>query len=316
MDRNLVAIVALLLLFATANADVAVTDVNVSYNNNGSGFVGSSDVNINFTVRDNNASCVMARTTFDANIFYATTKGAQTTAIVADLNLGDVNRSSGSCRKAIAAACSTAPTQCSYVWTSAAVNAINDGNLFVDVNVTVWAGPGTAIGMLYDFNMDTNASFYIDNKVPSCSFEKRAGNAYVWIVANEDNAFAVGSTTTLFSRVDDENAVATSLARVTNQTGEFFLSSGRHNYYCYATDSAGNVGSTTEKLKFEYPGGISVAVSGRGVAVTQPVAGLVANIPTTIAGFPTLLVLSVGIIVVILLAGGKKRKGSKRRKRR
>ena len=314
MKKLLALLPALLLLAITVNADIMVTDVNVSKDTNGAGYLGSGDTNISFLVRDDNATCTMATTRYDVNIYYSSTKGAHTTTIVADLNLGDVNESSGYCLTSIAAGCSTAPAKCSYVWTSAAIDAIADGNYFIDVNVQ--ARVSDANFPIYDQNMDSNHSFYIDNTTPECVWERRVGNKFAWISDNDDEAVARGSRTTLYYTTDEQTYSSALLSQEFPQTLELSYSSGEHDYYCYAVDSAGNTSATTEKLDLRHPEGVTVAVGGAGAASVSPVAGLAANLPETIAGFPTPIVIIVGIVVVVLISGGGKSKRRRKRKRR
>ena len=92
---------------------------------NGSGFIGPSDVNITFSVVDSNSSAAVI--TYLANITYSETKGATTTEIVSDLNLGNEGESTAACLTEIG----TDEARCTYTWPAVTVSAITDGNYFI-----------------------------------------------------------------------------------------------------------------------------------------------------------------------------------------
>jgi len=290
--RKVLVILLSFLFIATANA-LMVTDVNVSKMDGGGGFL-TTDTNINFTVWDDNTE-VMAGIDYVVDIYYSTAKGGTDNLIVNDLNLGDVNATSGYCLTPPATFGSATNTRCSYVWTASSINAISDGNYYIDVNLqTKIHTGGTSISSQ---NMDTNNSFYVDNTSPVCSIDKKRGNQFQWQIDKETEAQSVGSQTTVYYRKNERDSYQTLTfdGSTTYSDDHFKIQTGRQKYSCYGVDTAGNVGSTTTR-EIEYPGDSGQVIIGPPVTVpTTP--GTSGIHPVVIL---ILLVLGAGFLYVLL----------------
>lgn len=313
-------------VWAARPGSLQVYDVNVEWAStpkdfNGAGFI-TTDTNIHFRVIDTNtnAAYVAAATktvSYIADITYATTKGATTTSIANDLNLGTQIKSAGYCDANVGSKF----VNCEYTWPAAIVNAISDGNYYIDVNVLAIDHFVSDLATVdqntnSDLNMDTNSSFYVDNSVPTCSLEKRQGNQYAWILS-EGVAESQGSQTTFYTSVVDKGH-ATSYSSTTAKQTDVVLGTytvGNKDYQCYASDLAGNTGTASLKYNIEYPpqgAEVVINVSGGGV-VSGNVAQATVDIPIvgSVVAYaqanPLFAIIAVGAIV-LLLSGGKKRK--------
>ena len=299
MRRYLIMLV-LALFLQSVGANPVVTDVNIEGKiDGGGGFIGSSDINIVFSLRDNNISCIMQGTAWDANIYYSTTKGANTTAIVTDLNLGDVNRNMGYCSVMPGVACSTAAVRCEYTLPATTVNSITDNNYFIDVNVTsILATAGGTI-KIADFNMDSNNSFYVDNGEPVCSINEKRGDQFDWEITGEEPEQAVGSTTTMFYKKEKTASYSSTIFNGTVVSLSDNLTSGTKEYSCYATDSALNTGSTvTKEISYNAATG---SVSIGAVTVTPSATSGTMSIFGGTSGSVSPIIIIIGLLVLVVL---------------
>src|SRR3990167_9531430 len=135
MMKKILVFMAFLLIAGAAFALTPVTDVNVSKITLGGGFIGPADVNINFTVIDTNAD-VFVDNTYIVDISYSAVKGAETTSIANDYNLGNFTKNNGYCDTNIGAV----RTTCHYPWLATSIVSITDGNYYIDVNIIVYYG--------------------------------------------------------------------------------------------------------------------------------------------------------------------------------
>lgn len=313
-------ITALIALFlaSTASAksgvidEIVVRDVNLG---TGTTHFVTTDVNIEFLVRDTNASAAFATYFLDAT--YSTAKGGTTNKIVDDLNLGTEGETTGYCAVAI----TNTFKKCQIVWADANIAAISDGNYFIDINVIsmfdfnangLWDNRISDGNHLGDGNMDSNGSYYIDNTAPSCELEDKPGNQFRWVVKNESEPLSKGGTVTFYYRRDNDDSYTSSTTAImfADQGQEDHYLVGDHEYSCYVTDKVGNT-SLTYKNEIRYPKEGSAVSIGGGIAPS--VAAIMAGIPQEIAGVPTPLVAIVAVIAYIFLSKGKKKKRRRRR---
>lgn len=313
--KIMLAVLALLVLMGTANAAVMVTKVSPGVDGN---FLRSS-TSVSFAIEDDNAGAQSME--YKATIYYGAAQGAQTTAIVSDVNLGNVMETSSVCSGTIG----LTAIGCNYAWT---ISSVSDANYWVDVNVTAYFDWNTTHEFsldgnhMYDQNMDSNVSFYIDNTKPVCKVDPKTGNTFNWKITEEEASEAQGSATTLYYSVVKQRK-SESYSSTTGTFGgavKSHYTSGKYDYRCYATDSAGNTGDKSSKKTIEYPSlGGTVVISGE----MAPVVGA-ASIVTDIVADPIAFVqanpiaLLVILAVAFLLFGGKSSgaKKGKRRKRR
>lgn len=303
------------------NAAMTIIDINVSDINGGAGFVGSADVNIEWVLYDSNAGS-MHGYDFNVDIYYSTSPGTQSNVVVADLNLGDINKNNGYCRN-YAAFGSTTRMHCEYTWSSTSMNSITDGNYYIDINASIY-NHNAGFQVLSDVNQDTNFSFYLDNTTPTCRVvQLQSGKAFQWYIEGEESASeARGGQTTLYYSEQKVQGGVTPSPSYSTMTGSLGivadeLNIGTWDYRCYAVDDAGNTGTASSKKLITYPlEGAAVVVSGGGAAIAQAIQSIIpvdfGTVTTNPVGFVTanpLFVLIVAAAAYLLFAkGGKKRK--------
>ena len=306
LKKILLALLCLVVLASTANANVMVTDINVSKDINGAGFV-TTDTNIVFTLWDDNTQ-IMSGVDYNVSIYYGTYKGEAGTAIVTDLNLGDVNAGTGYCKDSPPAVYNSvaAGVHCEYPLLAATINALPDANFWIDINVRAFQA--SALTPLYDVNMDSNYSFFIDNNVPVCSIDQKRGNDFEWNVTWEGSSEAVGSTTTIYYAIDnkqnDNPEYSTSEGSLFEDKYEF----GEKKYWCYVTDSAGNTSDVvTKTIDYGTDGSVTITSGGAAQVVSQATAGISGAFEFATAN-PIFALIVVGVAIMLFSGSKKKRK--------
>ncbi|MFH1224321.1 MAG: hypothetical protein V1676_00785 [Candidatus Diapherotrites archaeon] len=189
----------------------------------------------------------------NADLYYSTSAGDFTTAIINDLNLNDhANNAALSCDDVDW----TDATTCVFDWN---VSAIADGNYFIDLNVFDTS----------DLNkVDSSAvSFYIDNTEPSTSWD---GNR-TWSKHDQNITLTCTDDTACAStkyRLDTNGASVVSYGAWQTYTaaGISVTDDGNYAIDFNSTDTAGNVGDTNTFY-------ILIDKNSPAVSFTSPAAG-------------------------------------------
>lgn len=291
MKKFLITAVLLIALMSFANAAIKVVVDSPGDAN----FMRGTET-IVFNVSDTNANIIDA-VSYIGTVRYgdslsdraAADYPANMTVLISDFNLG--NKRAGATSVCSGAIGGTV-RKCIVTYNT---TGLADGNYVFDVNVRgVFLAPGSgnetfaqqvddANGLpgltacatdCNSFRIDGNV-VYIDNTTPGkCQVTDKRGNSFEWSIANEANPVAAGGKTTLYYSVGTVNK-APSYSSTSGSINVLSASytTGKKEYNCYATDTAGNTGAVGSYV-IEYPSG---SFTGATIVVENPNAPIVAQ---------------------------------------